>query len=353
MKAMTSVTALALVCALGVTGTARSEALVIDGEEIADAETYASAQQEGRVVHYGTYPTGLAERIHQAFTEATGIAVEYVRAPTGALQPRIAAEASAGQLGADFVDLTDLPMIADLVESGVLASPHEVPGFDGIDPALRDEEGRWYTYIRPSYIIAVNTAVIGDAPVPDSWAGLLDPALGDGMIGLPSIDAGGSAFSAYMFMTEVMGEDYLAQLAAQAPRIYPSVAPTVNELVRGETAVAMVDAGLIASQIAEGAPVEAIFPSEGTPGFPAAGGITASAQNRNAAIVYLNWLTSKAGSDAVAATGAYGIHPDADLPVAGELAFPPNDQIWNIDLDSWIEQQESFVQEWHSTFGSN
>lgn len=349
---MTLMTSRICATALGgvlLAGAAMADPLVIDGVEIAGSDLYEAAQAEGSFVLYGTYPPSSAAVIHDAFTEATGIDIEYVRAPTGSLFPRIQTEASAGQLAADFIDLTDLPLVQELVETGILDTAHKTPSHDAIPDVLREDEGRWYIYIRPTYILAANTAVI-EGDIPTRWSDLLKPEYA-GQIGIASIDAGGSAVSAYTFMRQELGEDFLSDLAANEPRIYPSLAPMVNDLVRGEVVISMTDAGFLMGQKAQGAPVQEIFPEEGIPSFPVAGGVVAGAENPNAAKVFLNWATSVPGSNAVTLSSAYGIHPGADAPTTAD--FPPVDQVWNFSMEDWTALREQYIADWHETFGGN
>src|SRR5215510_455844 len=118
--------------------------LVIAGETISDARTVDAARKEGRLLAYGTYPTDAMRPILAAFQQDTGIAVEYVRLPTQSMYQRLTAEFAAKKLEADYVDLTDLPLIAQLMERGILTVPHKVPAFDAIPPAIRNPDGRWY-----------------------------------------------------------------------------------------------------------------------------------------------------------------------------------------------------------------
>ena len=259
-------------------------------------------------------------------------------------------EASAGQLRADIVDLTDLPLVDALVKQDILA-PHKVPNFDSIDDVLKDPDGRWYTMVRLIYILGVNSAVI-DPNTVKSWHDLTKPEL-KGSVGLPSIEAGGSAFSAYTFLRKQIGPEFLDALAANAPRIYPSVAPAMNDLARGEVSIGMITATTMQPQIALGAPVVPIYPEEGIPGFPISGGLTRAAIHPNAAKVYLNWITSLPGSNAVAATGGYGLSLGAARPVLGDLRLPEVDSLWNISLSDWVELRDKYIADWHKTFGAD
>lgn len=90
----------------------------------------------------------------------------------------------------------------------------------------------------------------------------------------------------------------------------------------GESIVAIIAASLLIPQIKAKAPVRMVFPQDGFPVYPLAGGITSASQRPNLAAVFMNWLTSKRGGLAIARTGAYGIHPDSETPTLDGMTFP-------------------------------
>jgi iron(III) transport system substrate-binding protein len=325
--------------------------LVIAGEAISDAKTVDAARKEGRLLAYGTYPTDAMKPILAAFQHDTGVAVEYVRLPTQTMYQRVTSEFAAKKLEADYVDLTDLPLIAQLMERGILTMPHKVPAFDAIPPAIRNPDGRWYSLIRPVGVIGVNRSRVADADIPKSWKDLLNPKW-KGVIGTPSIDAGGSVLTLYSFLRDKVDPDFAKKLAALTPRIYPAVAPLSTDLARAEIAIAI---GAIAEpaalQMKAGAPLRVIFPSEGISSFPAAGGISSTAKNPNAAALYLDWMTSRHGGNVIARGGAYPANSESDRPHLEGLDYPPANQVWNLKLDEWMAERDVRMKEWRETFG--
>jgi iron(III) transport system substrate-binding protein len=355
MKKFRSVTTwllpvIGLAVAAGLSANTAQAQLVIDGETIADAALLSAAQKEGKLNVYGTWPPRNQKILNKAFKKDTGIDISFVRATSRKMFPRILAEHSAGRLGADFVDLTDLTFIVQLVQKGVLTVPYKVRNWDKIQSTLKDSQGRWYTFMRLTQVIGVNTAIVKPAEEPKGYADLLDPKW-KGRIGLPTIDAGGSAFAVQAFLKEVVQKDYWKRLAALSPRVFPSVSPTVTDMVRGEVHVALAGSSTIINQIKSGAPAKVIFPKEGIPAFPLSGGITSSAKNLNAAKLYLNYITSKRGGTVYASTGNYGTHPDAPVPNLMGLKYPPQDQLWTVPADHWKKVRQSYSEEWRATFG--
>ena len=344
--ARTILAALALSLPLAAT----AQPIIVGGETIADETLAAAGRKEGTLLLYGVYPEAGMDPIRAGFSKASGISTDYVRLITQRLHPRVVTEFSAGKLEADFVDLSDLTLIKDLVDKGILARPHKVPAFDRVAPALKDAQGRWYTFLRPCTAIVVNTARTKEAEYPASWLDVLD-AKWAGRIGMPSIDAGGSSFSSYMFLRDRVAPDYWSRLAALKPRVYPSLLPATTDVARGETSLLIGGPEPLYEQIKAGAPLKVIFPKEGVACFPDVGGITSSTKRPNAAAVWLNYLVSKAGGAVIAATGAYASHPDVGPPAPNGVQYPPAAQVWDIDIDLWTAKRDRYSQEWRTAFG--
>jgi len=337
------------VAAFGGVSRGQAEDLVVAGEKIATEAMWENAKKEGVLVHYGTYGMDLMKVIHAGFTKDTGIKVEYVRLSGANVYQRVLSENSAGKLAADLVDLTDLVQINDFVAKGILA-PHKVPGFDSIAADLKDPQGYWYGLVRPISLLAINTARIKEADAPKSWKELLDPKY-DGLVGTNNID-GGSALSMFSFLRQKVDEDYWKKFAARKPKIYDGIAPLTTDLTRGEIAVATGPISeVVLSQMAAGAPVKVIFPSEGIPSFQIPAGITKSAAHPNAAALYLNWATSKRGGDLIASVGAYPLNASSNRPVKSGVEYPPYSEVWTLSADAWKANADNYRKTWLSTFG--
>ncbi len=337
-----------IILGTGAYSSACSQALVVDGEEIADAKLYAAAKAEGELNVYGTYSTESMSDALDGFKRDTGLAIDYVRVPTSKLYDRVIAEFSAGKLDADYVDLTDLTLIQDWVNRGILAA-HKVPWHDRISPELRDKDGYWYYIVRPIQTIAVNTELVKEADYPKSWADTFDPKW-KGKIGMQSIDAGGSALTLFAFLRTKVDPKAWEKIAANDPRTYATMAPAVNDLVRGRVAMAYGGAASFSGQIENKAPLKIILPAEGIAAFGAFGNVTSTAKHPNSAKIFVNYMTSKRGSTLMSLSGSYGTHPDSPAPEAAGYKFPPQNQVWVVPPEQWDQIHETWPEEWRVLF---
>jgi iron(III) transport system substrate-binding protein len=342
-------TALALTLA---PGAVLAQALVVNGEEIADAKLMDAARKEGRVTVYGGRPTESIKPVLDAFQQDTKLQLDYIRLSSAAMYDRVIAEFSAGKLGGDYADLSDLALVADWVKRGVLAK-HKVPWDDRIPAEIKHPEGYWYYISRSVYVIGVNTAEVAEKDYPKSYADTFDPKWKGGKIGTQTMDSGGSAATLHAFLRVKFGEDGWRKLALNEPRIYPNSAPELNDLVRGRIPIAYIDAGSMTTQIATGAPLKIIFPSEGLVGYGIFGNVTSTAPHPNAARVYMNYLVSKRGSIEMTKSASYGTHPDAPGPSAAGFTFPPASQVWAIPPNQWEEIREKWVEDWKKVMLKN
>ena len=98
--------------------------------------------------------------------------------------------------------------------------------------------------------------------------------------------------------------------------------------------------------------VKPVVPPEGLPAYTVSGGITASAPHPRAAEVFMNWITSRRGSTAVAVRG-YGITRDAAAPVLAGVTFPPEGRLYNIRPADYVGTRATYTRDWHRIFGAN
>ncbi|MBA2316339.1 MAG: extracellular solute-binding protein [Euzebyales bacterium] len=332
--------------------TEEGEAFVVDGEEIADAELYAAAQEEGSLVVYSGFPEAAELAIQQAFSDDTGISVENVRAPTGQLVERILSEGGAGQLGADAIRISDIALVTEVDEAGIYAA-HEIPNADVYEDQYKDPDGHWYASVIPTMGLSYNTELVSEDEAPASWEDMLDPTW-QGNICVGQAGAGGSTFSWAYFQRVELGLEYWEALAEQDPLILSSTATVAEENARGECAVAINHQGTTALQMNDGAPLQFVFAEEGNTVWPHYLSLTAEAPNPNAGALFLNWSMSLRGQT-VAATAATDFvpHPDAPSPALGDIEFPPLAEVepYFADNDEWVEVRADWVQEWYTMFG--
>jgi iron(III) transport system substrate-binding protein len=338
-----------------------SEGLVIDGEEIADAELWEQAQAEGGFTLY----TALSElreiAVVEVFQEDTGLNVDIVRLGGGPLFERVASELGGDVLEADVIRQTDYALASELEELGAWQEWCPL-NIDEIPDELRfggDEDCAYYATMQPTYAIAYNTALVEEADAPETWDDLLDEQW-QGNICVAHIGSGGSTWARDLFLRNEKGIEYWEALADQNPQITGAAGQVTEELTRGECAVSANLPGTVSLAIEEGAPLQIVFPTDGVPAYSQWTGLATGVENEAAAQVFLNWHMSMKGQTAVAErAGDFPVVPGAPAPTLqagehGEVTAPePGDPtlVFPESLPEYIDARDEYFDDWFSIFG--
>lgn len=327
-----------------------SDGLVIDGERIADKATFEAAGAQTLTIYTG-YQEANQQEVNAAFTEDTGIAVEYVRDVTNKLSERILSEAGAGQLGADVVITSDYKVADTYDEAGIWA-PYVPPVIEDL-AQLQHNDGSFVTFANVPVTFAYNTSALTPEEAPKSWADLLNPAY-QGKIGLVQGTAGGSSIALNRFLNEEVDPDYWTKMAALDPKIYDSGGQRQEALARGELTVAT--AGTAAVNVAvkeDGAPIDYVVPEEGIVLFSFFAGKTAVSDNPEAAEVYLNYVMSKRGQSVISQVGDYAARTDVDPPTAVDRQLPAldSDKVWIMPAEDELTYASEDAAKWREAFG--
>lgn len=326
------------------------DGLVINGETIADPETYEKAQEQTLTIYTG-YQEANQQAINDAFTEDTGIKVNFIRDVANKLSERILSESGANQLGADVIITSDYKVANGFDEAGIWDS--YVPAAIEDMEELQHNDGKFVTFANVPVTFAYNTTNIAPEDAPTSWKDLLNADNAD-KIGIVQGTAGGSSIALNRFIQEEVDPDFWTEMAALDPIVYDSGGQRQEALARGDLNVAT--AGTAAVNVAvtqDGAPIDYVVPDEGLVLFSFFAGKTATAKNSEAAEVFLNYALSERGQSVVSQVGDYAARPDVDPPVALDRELPPldSDQVWLMPATDELEYASEDADMWRKAFG--
>ena len=310
------------------------------------AELIAAARKEGRLVMYTASFTEPEQEFAEFFNKRFPfVKVELVRSSGGQLITRVRTEASAGKLVADIVDHSDRGLMKSIDD---LFTDYAPPNAADYLPEARISPKFW-PRITPTWCIAYNTETT--KTVPKTWMDLTDPAkYPPGAIGQVIAPSGGTTWTRIMFERQKLAPDYWARQAATKPSLYPSSAPGSDAVVRGEVNVMPLVANAIYTKRRDGAPVELVFPPEGTPLVPYASGIPKTAANPNAARLFLDFCLSREGQ-------AFGMTQQGNLSSLkdppGEIKGfdPKTSPVWLPNNEEFASLRNAWVEEWNKTYG--
>ncbi len=269
-----------------------------------------AARREGKVNWYTAMDLVVAETWAKVFeAKHPGVSVRVERSGSERLFQRIGQEMKVGVRNVDIVNTADAAHVLPWKRNGWLAAfvPEEVAAH--YSAAHRDPDGYAVTVRLYLSVIGVNTKLVAAADMPTSFADLLDPKwVGKLVKGHPGYS--GTIMSATYQMVQALGWGYFEKLAKQKVLQVQSSVDPPKKIAHGERAV-MVDGGdyNVIQHKAQGAPVEVVYASEGTPTITSPNCIFAAAVNPNAARLFQCWMTSAEGQQSlVDISGQYPIH---------------------------------------------
>jgi iron(III) transport system substrate-binding protein len=272
------------------------------------------------------------------------VKIEMVRAPGGQLITRVKTEAAAGKLGADVIDHSDRALMQPLED---LFADYAPPNAADYMPEALVSPKLWPT-ITPSWALAWNAELVRNPP--KSWMDLTKPEYAGGKIGQVIAPSGGTTWTRVMFERQVLGEDYWAKQAATQPKLYPSGAPLSDAVVRGEILIAPLIFNIVYPKIKDGAPIAAVYPSEGIPIVPYGSGIPKSARHPNAARLWMDWMLSDEGQ--THSLRDQGNVTSLKTPPIDPPSFDPKkDKVWLPKFTEFESLHDKRLEDWNRVYG--
>ncbi len=291
-------------------------------------QTVAAARQEGKVSIVIRFPGNVRDSLAEAFKQKYGIATDFVAGNILEIWPKMEAERRAGLYVRDVAmdgstALTGTIVAGDAaagVES-VLILPEVKDGNLWRDKKLPfyDKDKKIFMYLsRVGPTLVVNKEVV-KAEELKSWRNLLEPKWkGKILMFDPSIPGPGNSIIATV--AEIMGLDYLKELAKQDLVINRDTREQVEWIARNKYAVGLgFDFTMFEDMRAAGVPLLHVVPSEGTYFGSATGSMSvfSNPANPNAQKVFVNWFLSREGQTSLVKAAKEG---SRRLDVAPELS---------------------------------
>jgi len=279
---------------------------------VPDPKLLAAAQKEGEVVFYTTQIVDqiLRPLIKVFGTVAPGVQVKYVRADGLGLVVRMTNEARAGRVQADMWCMVD--GVQALLRGG-MATEFEVPSAKGLPPGLVDPNKRWIALNTGVRSAAYNTQLIPPEHAPRSYQDLLNPRFKGKIVWNPKSMTGAWGFISTVIkgMGDEQGMAYLRALAKQDVVPLPiAIRAVLDRVIAGEYAIGLeMNNTHAAISAAQGAPVKWVALDPVSETLQVAG-VAKGAKHPNAARLFIDFMTSKAGQEIFRDNDYVPMHPD-------------------------------------------
>ena len=293
-------------------------------------ELYDKALEDGKtdIVLYG--PSVSAQKsLFEVFTDRfPGIKMVQQDQPDAQSITKIEAEAQSGSKIADIYDGGESPQVA--AEPGICTAADVRTAPEGFE-IPGDFDGRLTYYAMRYFVFVYNTDMVKESEAPKNWDDLLDPKWkGKISMGDPTVPGGIRYILTSLMVPEsadTWGEEYIEKLAAQDVQFAQSEPNVPADVASGRFPVGVaVYQGFYEDVKDKGGPIAATFPLDDGGNFMSRTGmcIIEDSPHPDAAQLYINWLYSPEGQQALAEKNrSYGWTPEAP----GPEGTPPLDQL--------------------------
>jgi len=274
-------------------------------------ELVEAAKKEGKIVWYTSVDLTIAERVAKVFeTHYPGMQVKVERSGAERNYQRIGQEYASKIYNCDVVNSSDAAHLIIWKREKLLAAymPEDVAR--DFPAAHKDPDGMFASWRVTLSPIAYNTKLVKKEDAPKSFADLLDPKW-SGKIVKAHPGYSGTIMTATQQTARDLGWGYYEKLSKQKVMQVQSAADPPKKLALGERAV-MADGGeyVVSDMMTRGEPIEAVYPTEGTPLITGPSAIMVRAPNPNAARLFYAWSMTVEGQQvSIDVGGMRSVHP--------------------------------------------
>jgi iron(III) transport system substrate-binding protein len=277
-------------------------------------ELIKAAKAEGKFEWIGAFfDPEVAARMDEGFKEYYGlkdVSVEYTYVGTAELVTRVEQLLKADKNNFDIVWTTAWDWYKDLLKRNELLK-YDSPNYAAYtlsNEAGMSVDGYW---VSDAYAFAplYNPKVLAEHGLDNftvtSWGDFLNPKL-KGLVSMGNVLESTSYAPAVQGIVKVMGKDWLSNLAKDvAPILYTRAAQARDWVATGEYPIGMLVAAKHAEKLLQDkVDVKLVYPKEGTVLLPFAPVILQKAPHPNLAKLFIDYVRSAKGAQAVNDAGA-------------------------------------------------
>lgn len=295
---------------------------------------------------------GGKEDIFAAFTDDTGVKVEFLDMSSGEVLARTEAEGGKPMADVWFGGGADSFIVAG--EKGLLED------YVSDEEQFVDDKYKGDNYWTGISLVTagfmVNTEILEEKGIeaPRTWQDLLKPEYKD-EIAMADPAISGTNYAVVNSILQSMGEEegwaYLEALNENIPFYFQRGGEPPNKVAAGEMAVGIIPMSGEFVAMEDKFPVITIYPEDGIPWVPAGLAIFRNAENLEAAKAFVDWALSARGQEIIR-------DMDPRVMVRNDVAIPELmsninlDNLMGIDLLKFGAQREEILERWAQMIGN-
>ncbi len=309
----------------------------------------SAAAQSGTLTLYTSQPNEDASETVEAFNEQyPDIEVEIFRSGTTKVMGKLMSEISGGNPQPDVLLIADVVNMERLKSGGHLMA-YQGADLSGFDAKTYDADKTYFGTKLITTGLIYNTAA---QHTPESWEDLTKE-WAKGKVIMPSPLYSGAAVNTMGILarTDGLGWDYYEALAANDVAAVRGNGTTLKQVASGQKAYGMVVDFLAFNAKAQGSPVDFVVPDRGLTWVSEPVAILDSAENKEAAKAFVDFLLSEKGQELASSQGYIpaksGIEMPDWLPEGREL------KLMEKDAGSILETMDADLKRFEELFGAS
>lgn len=296
------------------------------------------------------YAYGGTDKIFSEFEKDTGIKIEGLDMSSGEVLARIRAEEGKPSADVWFGGGSDSFIAA---KNDGLLEKYVSPEAENVDQLFKDKDGYWtgVSLVTVSFIVNKDLAEEKGIEIPQTWEELTKPEFKDEILmSNPSIS--GTAYTILDGLLQSKGEEegwaFFEKINENIPFYAKRGSEPPKKAALGEALVGLAP-GTGEDLKAEGYPIVAVFPKDGTPWWPAPMSILKGSENMDAAKVFVDWCLSKRGQE-VLKEASPRVPARSDVEPPETLKGIKDAELMDIDFVKAGNERDSVVEKWEKEF---
>lgn len=316
-----------------------------------DPAVVEAANSEGVVAWCnGNILESTAQKAVTAFNQRyPGIEIQSLRAPAEVVFQRLMQDLENNMHNCDVFGSSDGGHFAELVNQGALLE-YVPAGAEAIDPQFESlyAPGAFYPATVFLTILIYNTERVAPEDAPTNWSDLVDPKWkSQASVGHPGYSGTMANWAAYM--QRLYGDEFFEKLEENDPLIGRSSADPVRQLAAGERLIGVAPLGTAFVEIQRGAPIEIVYPEDGSLLVVTYSGVMKGAPHPNAAKLFMDFLLGPEFADINIGEGRHSFNPNApSTPGLKTLSEVP---VGGLTIEQINNDMPQAVEKWRQIFG--
>lgn len=330
------------------TATVEEEPAVEEADQ--PEETEASSEAKGSINLYTSQPEADAQKLIEAFNALyPDVTVNVFRSGTEEVISKVIAEKEANAIQADVLLVADAATFESLKAQDLLLE-YASPELENIDPSFYDVDHQYTGTKIISTGIAVNTELVTDAPT--ALADLIKPEYKDELVMPSPLYSGSAAYNlSVITRTDGLGWEFYEGLKENNVMVGKGNGSVQEALLNNQKGLGILVDYMALRAKAGGAPIDFIYPSEGSLTVTEPIGIVKESDVPELGKLFVDFILSEAGQTVTAEIGYTPIRKGITPPEG----FKSADEITNLtyDIATLVSERENDKTKFADMFGSN